>query len=144
MVIPLASILELFALEMESLTSEKKIKFKEQVVTLLHFSGIKCTALQDWMSENMRTQRIVIYRLWIKWKFPYFVSMTKINLTHSELSFEVKEISRIKWNDVHIAQKVKEVYNMTKLCAKRKKEITIILSYWRIRNGASCNSREIS
>jgi len=36
---------KLFALEMESLTSE--VKLKEQVVALLHFFGTKCTVLKD-------------------------------------------------------------------------------------------------
>ena len=36
---------KLFALEMESLTSEMKLK--EQVVALLHFFGTKRTALKD-------------------------------------------------------------------------------------------------
>ena len=39
---------ELFSLEMESLTSEmKRKKLKEQVVALLHFFEMKCTALKD-------------------------------------------------------------------------------------------------
>ena len=39
---------ELFALEMESLTSEmKRMKLKEQVVALLHFFGMRCTVLKD-------------------------------------------------------------------------------------------------
>ena len=36
---------KLFALQMESLISE--VKLKEQVVALLHFFGTKCTALKD-------------------------------------------------------------------------------------------------
>lgn len=52
--------------------------------------------------------------------------MTKINLIHTELSFEVKETSRIKSSDVHISQKLKGVKDMTMLsCAKK---VTIILS----------------
>ena len=98
---------KLFALEMESPTSEMKLK--EQVVDLLHFFGTNCTALKDWMSENMRSWRKGICSLWIKWKFSYFVSMTKINLIHTVLSFEVKETSRIKSSDVHITQKLKGV-----------------------------------
>ena len=36
---------ELFALEVESIASEiKRMKLKEQVVPLLHFFGMKCTA----------------------------------------------------------------------------------------------------
>ena len=72
---------KLFALEMESPTSEMKLK--EQVVDLLHFFGTNCTALKDWMSENMRSWRKGICSLWIKWKFSYYVSMTKINKIHT-------------------------------------------------------------
>ena len=39
--------------------------------------------------------------------------MTKINLIHTELSFEVQETSRVKSSDVHTAQKVKEVKDIT-------------------------------
>ena len=98
---------KLFDTEMESPTSE--VKLKEQVVALLHLFGTKCTALKDWMSENMRTWRKGICSSWIIWKFSYFFSMTKINLIHTELSFEVKETSRIKSSDVHITQKLKGV-----------------------------------
>lgn len=50
---------KLFALEMESLTSEmERMKLKELVwVASLHFFGMKCTALKDWMIENMRTPK---------------------------------------------------------------------------------------
>ena len=59
---------KLFALEMESLTSE--VKLKEKVVASLHFFGKKCTALIDWMSENTRTWRKGICSSWINESSP--------------------------------------------------------------------------
>ena len=67
------------------------------------------------MTENIRTR--------VDGKLPYFVSMTKINLIYTELSFEVQETSRVKSSDVYIARKVKEVKDMTMLCATKNYNI---------------------
>ena len=57
---------------------------KLKVVVLLHIFLDEVYCVKDWISENIRTPRNGISSSWIKWKFLYFVSMTKINLINTD------------------------------------------------------------
>ena len=52
--------------------------------------------------------------------------MTKINLIHTELR---QETSKVKSSDVHIAQKIREVKDMTMLRQKKKNTTSVRVPY---------------